>query len=161
MKEEISEKALQNNAAFKKGFEAWLTTPTGQQQFQQMSSDKNTSYSLEIANLNNWSKWANGFTRVSWLSANNTGKESGAADYKIIKIFLSNDFLNAKADSWLLADTLGHEGFHAENWGSGRYTAIGASHRDALLDRPDSAGGECSYWKMARYQDELNMFLGH
>lgn len=52
-------------------------------------------------------------------------------------------------------DPNGHEGFHAEDWGSGKYTLSGEGKHKRLLDSSD----EYSYWKMARYKQELdNLF---
>jgi hypothetical protein len=143
------QQALQNNSAFRQGFEAWLTTESGSKQFEQMSKDTNTQYTMEMSS----NIGGRGETKANYFSQN----PGPTLDYKNVFIMLHSDLSNT-TDSFSLAVTIGHEAFHAEALGSGKYTAIGAAkiNRQLDLDRGSSDIG-LGYWKMKQYYKELEV----
>jgi len=75
----------------------------------------------------------------------------GEVDYSHVRIILNTgDF--GPFTAWQFAKTLGHEGFHAKDWGSGKYTLTGAGRHGHLLD---PAYEDWRYPPMRRYYKEM------
>jgi len=150
---------LKGDTAFRNGFTMWLSTDTGRTQFENMRSDANTKYTIEIGKVGDpkTGQDANAETVPSYFERNSSSPR-GELDYKYVRIVLNYDHMVSNhSHAYNFAVTLGHEGFHAEDTGSGKYTLEGAERHRRLLDE---SGGDSAYSKMRRYYEELEHIKG-
>jgi hypothetical protein len=143
--------ALENDSTFRAGFTMWLSTDIGLTQFEDMRGDENTHYLLGFEPING----ATGETDPDYGHRNN---DSAGMDYKTVNIWVDYNKINANhtdADerAFFFAETLGHEGFHAEMNGSGKYTSLEVGQSEVLLDH--ASGAPFTYPPYKAYDAEL------
>jgi hypothetical protein len=135
--------ALKRNASFRQGVEHWLNTKVGQQQLAMYQGDKNTAYTMQVGGLPSHDVTATGQTTGSdrRLVGPTQAVECKAVTITINLSAIMNRYELEPTESKRNASvarqvtyTMGHEGFHAHDLGSGLITDPGYWIRKNNLD---------------------------